>query len=918
MVVLFAKERKLETFLTRLLKKVFMKIPLCTLWIILITTTFLHGTVLVPGSSVNPTQTLPVPIAQFLGRADGFAVLSAAQAGAQEFSLASYNMITETFFGIALQNITLNGEQTTSPLYDKPIDFIALISEGFELNLVNSNTTRSLVVIPDKNAPIAYRLMTRSVSVILATTPLPDARGNPAGTVIALTGSTVARAYAVVAPAAGTFGDVGSGIAIVGTNVNEIGFITAPQATQLDGTIPAVRIGTNQCTIQAPVSMNWSFDVRNLYIGLGSVTGGPAPTDGICTVVRGVNRPDLDNPLVLTSMLVPSFDTTELGTDTIIVAKAPNVTGATWHVETMRTSTRQELLVVCGGILTTDQTPEAVHNTVYALPLVVTDTNLGYLAKRTDTTMPAQNSADLLTINDAAAQIGGGSLPAGAISQLSIRNDTVFATCSDGEYPGVYASTALFDSSGMVQQWTVWQRAIATPNKLYDASFDVQQGNWLLVTGENTPTTVLRTVWNTAPDSTGFAQAIAQLSGQQPQSITNISMINFATPGAGNTALALVVERNQLFISQTGIRLGTTSLYEPLPATAYGATVIAENSTLTEPITNQPTVLLRGGPLDTIGPLTCTTIAHSAARADTWLWVAGQNGLCVWATADGNGWGPALGNNLSELPVGLTLHTIGNYSDVRALYADGSSLFVLMPQQLDRLELNTGALTPTITTIVTVPDSLPSIPTNGIINDFLVSDGLALVATTNGLYRTADSTRVTDKTVFWQQQLVPESEEPVVHVNGIGADGSYHSLARTGGNCWILSGTARNNRSVLNRFATNILTGAVQPGTVQPFSCDRYVIGVDSFVVDGGDYKDLITTNGAITFFARSPQGNQPASVRAPQAGYPLESNQRFVGLRSIPVALPSLSQTDIIAIMQEPASGSWVTATAHGLIINE
>lgn len=887
----------------------------------------IEALVIVPGLPAALPATLPVSISNLVPvineLADGV-FITADQPGAQEFSIAGYSSATNLFIPYALQNITLNGESKPNPLYDARIQFIAF----------SSALPLSFFVVPNGNTSEIFYKSGRDA--LLSLESLPDATGSPASGVVAMTGSSLSHVYVAVKPAAG-FGQPGSGIIDVTANTEKI--IARPAAAALNVTSGALTLGTSPVMINGDPLLAWSIPVGELYAGMQEVVSGVNNSDRAALVARGLPLVNSTANLVFTEVLNPAFDITSLNSSDnyMVVGTGSSITGSLSHVQTMETSTRQPLLVVCGRFLEGSETPNDVKNEVYALPLnrvfhekqqqTISPVS-GYLAKKgaTDLAEYAKDASELYTRADAVVRVGKGPLldVGTVINQILIQNDTVYAVVND-PIPGIYASHALFDAYGLVREWTPWQRAVNTPNIISAAALNTITGTWFMGTTSNNFTidTVVRTTWQSGQALSGVADALMGVTAPEPQSITALSGYDYRTLGMGSVAAFVCTERNQVILAQAGVLAdGSSTLYEQLPNDVYTQVVFAEDTVLTTPVTTEPLVVIRGGLMAEMTPLTTATIVHSTAIEDTWLCVGGNGGIAIWATENGAGWGDAFGDDLSQLPVGLRMQKLGNFKDVRTLYADGALLYVVTPHTVSRVDLTDGIENVTIAVIAETGNTLPGSTQKDVITDVLFSQDLGLVATNIGFYRIKNSSSaLAEKPEWYFSQLpdpeLPESELPVKKITGYGSNGLAQSLFN-GGYCMVLSGTARDNRSTVNRIAIEPFNSITET-TVLPFKSDWFINYKPSFFLDFGEYKDVVVTDGGQYIFARSVEGAANATLSTPNIRETLtqpRSTNRFIGQRSVPLRTALSSDSDIITVVQDPATGAWYIATNKGLVV--
>lgn len=934
-MAVFANHRRLEAMVFVFKGDFSMKYQLLKyqffLAITVLCSTLLNARVLVPGTPADATTTLPVAISNFVpilnDLADGV-FITAGQPGAKNFALAGYSSTLRAFVPYAPETVTLNGEQGANPLYDARIDLITFMN----------NQPSAFFVVPDQNNPVLFfRLMQ---DTLLSTNALRDAANNPASSVVAMAGTSIGGAYVAVTPQGSlNFGDPGSGVLVAaGSNTD----IQLSGTLPLDATNTAFTLGTSPVTMNGGASLAWSIPLEMVYLGVASATSGAAVSDRVGLVARGLGLSA--GVLFFTPIVSPAFDLSSLAPaiNYGLVATGASVTGVIAHLQMMETSTRQPLIVTCGRILNVGELPNDVKNQVYAFPLNRKfDPNSrvdklllgesGFLAKKGSSSDAALNASELYTIADAPVRVGQGPLPNGVIiNQLLTNGDCVYAVVN-ALFPGVYVSRALFDAQGLVIAWTPWTRIINTPDDIFAAALNTITGTWFMLSTDNViANTVFRTVWQPEPgkELTGVAGALTRLTNPQPQSITALSSYDYRTPGMGDVSAFVCTDRNQLILAQTGFTITSNPdpiLYQTLPDFAYGAPIITdENTILTTPVGTNPLVLIKGTVLDELTPLTTATIVHSVTQQQTWLVVGGEGGVAIWATPAGDGWGNEFGTDLSALPLGLVMQKLGDYKDVRTVYADSPYLYVATPYQVDRFDMCHG-ITVAPVTVAQVGKNLVGTSERDIITDILFCRELGLVSTNIGLYRTIPGSSALATEPGWEIQELPECELPIKAITGYGLNGLPTTL-NLDGDCWILSGTARNNRSILNRLAINPFGGSLADNTVEPFACDSFIKGKPSFFLDFGEYKDIVSSDGAEYLFARSVEHFAAANIRTPNVRSYLaqpRSMNRFVGVQS-PFLLPSAvagnaplqNETDINVQLQELATGAWYIATNSGLIV--
>lgn len=334
--------------------------------------------------------------------------------------------------------------------------------------------------------------------------------------------------FMFVPVADGTFGDQGSGIAVVAINpitnaLNQTAAVpgdTGIKAQELDNFSPF--IGINNSSTGFPSILNdkavLTFDQQlgRLYSGV-SLTSNPAQIvgQGMRSIVVG--QPTVDGTL-------PLFD---FAPASAFNSNPNNIVGVT-----LNSIGQEEYLTVDNlAVMHADSGPSYLllnggngqaTNQLFALPLVDLGDPLnpmqGVLADKAvfNTTTrryetPATNNASLTTSFDTFAQIGAGPLPIDAtqtISNMMVIDDAVYVsiatTPDNANEAGLFYSQALFDAEGKIQSWTPWSKR-AWPVCGFPDSTSTEQVTFFAVdavTGkviavDNTKQTVRMTQWTT-------------------------------------------------------------------------------------------------------------------------------------------------------------------------------------------------------------------------------------------------------------------------------------------------------------------------------------------------------------------------------------------------------------------------------------
>jgi len=192
----------------------------------------------------------------------------------------------------------------------------------------------------------------------------------------------------------------------------------------------------------------------------------------------------------------------------------------------MHTSTGKDYLIIVGGVESTPVRNVASNTWVNALPLVGSGANAGMLAQINDLTKPLDVLANaplldrtevdpvLIDIpptfspNEKKVAVGadprliGGVTTNQDIFDMQVVGDTVYVAVAGnrltaGVEAGVFKSTALFDSNGLIRTWTPWQRAVgATTPPVATFGFDENDANSRFLNFDGS--TVEATAWGTS------------------------------------------------------------------------------------------------------------------------------------------------------------------------------------------------------------------------------------------------------------------------------------------------------------------------------------------------------------------------------------------------------------------------------------
>ena len=205
----------------------------------------------------------------------------------------------------------------------------------------------------------------------------------------------------------------------------------------------------------------------------------------------------------------------------------------------------------------------------------------------------------------------------------------------------------------------------------------------------------------------------------------------------------------------------------------------------------------------------------------------------------------------------------------------------------------------------------------------VISEKLALLATSAGLIRISDGQNVQTATnPFWQQVATPEGSGPVRQLIAQSTTGRAQDISKkaVGGTLYALSAFRGKNQAQLFRYAVQeTATSAVSGSTVVKLP-DIFVKNVPSFFASFGSFRSILATDGAVFMGSVGKQLENDALVTVLNSlrtvgiytGYasrPLFNRQIDVGVADSML---------ISAFFKNSSSGSWLVGTDSGMRINE
>lgn len=874
------------------------------------------------------------PTASFIPAAEqvyAFVTGQSAVAGANNYAVA-VGLTAGTYMNPASPATTsLNGVTgSVNPLYNAVISKLALAGQ---FPVLTVGTAGSL------NRVYAIQSYVENYSKTLQSDALKDANGVVDGGAIAgiATTQNLLTAYASQAvpnfvyslvPEAGqAFGAFGTNSGIASTSF-EVGTYPASTMTVYDASTGAVGNvayafnATSAAVGGAQIATNTDNQVAIYYHPWLNVGYVAMPVTAGATGARAVSLLQLTGGKVNAVALAPT--TNAVAYNTKIFATGTGSVYAS-RLSGMYTSTRLPYLIMLGG-----NSGVTYNKTVYALPLVNSTVNgatVGTIANPAfvDSTQiraryftnAATTDAQLYSNTAVQAVVGRGALPL----PDSAGNATVFPTSmyavGDAVYasidqaytgpvaPGIFNSHAIFQANGVIANWTPWTRASGTNSQIAGSGYDASVGQmWYATSGANA--NVNHTEWQ-SPANDGLVGSLVAYVSQQLVSPTGQELTG---PLGGTQGMASFSAGRTGFVAETsGIENADTTIF-----TGFGRVIFAYTGARaqagaatdwTKPLTGNyttnlsvnandtfPTPLLAdrnpftstywtyditGPVLASLGPIDAIdTVASGTSR---WIAVGGVNGVAILQNNDGSGWTYGAGN----YPYGLSFKSFGNWNFVKKLFSDGTYLYVLTKDRLDRVTLsaNFPAAAPVVTTLATAQNITGCIC--GGLMDAIVTGQLALVGTTNGLFRSGNGVDITAAGITpvtgaqWQEVLLPEGIKTIDELTFASPNNAMSGI-KDGGQVYVMDSYTGYYQARIHRLYINIDGGVVSNTTVQPI--DDYFVpdknlptgNIPSYFVNFGGFRDHWYTDGTIDLNTRPLNApNPPLELTVPEQVYASE-----------------------------------------------
>ena len=565
--------------------------------------------------------------------------------------------------------------------------------------------------------------------------------------------------------------------------------------TTIDVTTAALKGGTsgnNLASLGSSVAL--TFALGNLYIGVDATANAAGGSCATALTFPILTSEATD--FTFEEMAPASILTT--GTNTIISASAGGRVRIT-NIAGMKTSTSLQYVIVARDNGTGPQS-------IYALPIVMSGTNIGKIADFTSvqdnfvatggllnarqftTEISSVTQIDPAGIYSSQLLVGGGALPLNApnsIQKLYTVGDSVYAVIGNayaaGQQPGTFRSQAIFAQDGHIVAWTAWSRVLGSDAQQNYSFVDRKTLSGYYISHVTTGN--FRAVNQTTFSSSSFMQPLfALLTSGGTQGMFNFPS---STPGFDNELSVLI-------------------------ATAYGQVAIAQTGTLNSgnvAINNPVTTLtFAGANVNNQTAIIAAEFAHDVDNDYHWLFVGGASGVSV-LTCDSPGysWSGAL-NNIACLNTGQNFKTVGNFKFVKKLVWDQTYIYILTSTDLYRIALDPNKFTATPTVDLNPEHILSSSALSqnpAYFLDIIIDNGFCVIGSTAGLFSMNGGSQALLNIPI--PSGLPAASQLIAYSSANEPQRNFKTLS----NLLILNNSFGTQQARINRFA--ITNGVIVP-----------------------------------------------------------------------------------------------------------
>ncbi len=360
--------------------------------------------------------------------------------------------------------------------------------------------------------------------------------------------------------------------------------------------------------------------------------------------------------------------------------------------------------------------------------------------------IPAEKPGDVYTNQSPQAIVGSGSLLPNDITDINVIGDSVFVSVKNpgnAETPGIFYSQAIFDSLGVIIAWTPWKKALSGPIKGF--ALDPICGNfWFIPNNSGITNDVFKTQWS---DGQSELEKFIQKEFCTAAGVLGLFDFPVNQPGFSQTigsrlSVITLTSTDKVMLLQSG-KDNNNSIFGPELLNSEIKFLNSKDGSLAQFDGSATSIAISGGELNKIGFITSSTVVADGTNG--WLVVGGSSGLAILTKPDGSGWDGAIGleRDFVGLANDMAFKILGNFKNIKKLVAIDNRLYVLTNNMLDRIELAPASIQSgelNSTTIAHAQEG--SFTSTDFFSDFIISEPIGTLATSNGLFASSSSSNV--------------------------------------------------------------------------------------------------------------------------------------------------------------------------------
>ncbi|KKQ33166.1 MAG: hypothetical protein US49_C0002G0061 [candidate division TM6 bacterium GW2011_GWF2_37_49] len=672
--------------------------------------------------------------------------------------------------------------------------------------------------------------------------------------------------------------------------------------------ITKAKFDENVAAENVGVDMFWSSDLQRLFIALTDVTRNENDKEGgvVSVVVARLEKDEVTGKTALIFSPIindPTNAFTEDSTDQILGfyykstnAKTSKV--STKKVKIMHTSTDKYYLITNSSFVKVigSQDQDNEYHGVYAFKLIATNDDPSLVG-----TIEA-----ISKFNDANVVVGQATdLDIASATDMFVHGDSVYVclgSSTDGNSLGIFQSTAIFNASGSIVNWTPWQRVMGSIQKVWGGAVDNNSNNFYFlasqtpVVTDQTSNTVHITQWGTTEianlnaDGTkntdhNLSSVLEKIFPQSEGGILQIFDFNDQIEGfkTGEFAMMVVIGHSKVALVQTGEFID--GVFKPISKFVEGANVIVFNMT-------------------NIAPLCCVEVSRTTNNDSGYIFIGGLGGVTVLKNNHDKGWASQTGltsvSSLSGYSFKQLTATAGDFTNVRKLVCRDNKLWLATKDNFYSVDISSNAF---ITGDANETRINPGLPTSSKYCDFVVvpestSARYFIFATTSGLYS------------FKSGALykVGALTDPAVHLNYISTDKANISNQ---GNLYVLYSNFVDEVGKVYRYYVSSSGGTIQSLVTPIKSADTS----DGLFVDLHYYRGNFSADGSFGYSVLAKGIDQYDMFHMYEITTdPINENRNLTQ----DVGINTEQDWYIGAVTRNSTSGSILVPGDWGLIVNE